>query len=454
MEARASVRRPAAGELVLNWIWLGLVLTSVVFAAFTGRMEAVSKTSLETAKRAIELVIGLTGAMVFFLGLVRVASDGGLLRVIIRGLRPLLRRLFPAVPADHPAMTAIVMNFASNMLGLGNAATPFGLKAMVELDKLNRHKGVATDAMALFLAINTSSIVLLPPLGTVAVRVATQSESPFSIWVPTLFATICSTLAAVTVCLLLQRLSFFAAKPLRGANGEEIPAPAVENLPDLELPGDSEKHRPMGPWRWAILLSFTLAIALGYGLHVSDLLPEVGAFGVLQDTANAWLLPLLICGFLLIGVAGRVGVYDALVEGGKEGLEVAVRIAPFLVAILVAIEMFRASGALEALIGAIEPLTSAIGVPGEALPMALMRPLSGSGAFGIMTSTLETHGPDSFVGLLSSTLMGSTETTFYVLAIYLGAVRIRDARHILPACLTGDFAGFAGAVLACHFFFG
>ena len=439
---------------MLNWIWLGMVLSSVVFAAFTGRMEAVSKTSLETAKRAIELVIGLTGAMVFFLGLVRVASDGGLLRVIIRGLRPLLRRLFPDVPADHPAMTAIVMNFASNMLGLGNAATPFGLKAMVELDKLNRNKGVATNAMALFLAINTSSIVLLPPLGTVAVRVATESDSPFSIWVPTLFATICSTLAAVTACLLLQRLRVFAAKPLRSGGEEEPPAPDLLDLPDLEVPGESEQRLSPGPWRWTILLSFTIAVALGYGLHVAELLPVVGLLGVVQDTVNAWLLPLLICGFLLIGVAGRVPVYDSLVEGGKEGLTVAIRIAPFLIAILVAIEMFRASGAMEALIGAIEPLTSAIGVPGEALPMALMRPLSGSGAFGIMTSTLETHGPDSFVGLLSSTLMGSTETTFYVLAIYLGAVRVRDARHILPACLTGDFAGFLGAVAACHFFFG
>jgi spore maturation protein SpmA len=439
---------------LLNWIWLGLVLTSVVFAAFTGRMEEVSKASLETAKRAIELVIGLTGAMVFFLGLVRVASDGGLLRVIIRGLRPLLRRLFPDVPADHPAMTAIIMNFASNMLGLGNAATPFGLKAMVELDKLNRHKGVATNSMALFLAINTSSIVLLPPLGTVAVRVATESDSPFSIWLPTLFATICSTVAAVTACLLLQRLRVFAAKPLRSGEAEETPAPDLANLPDLEVPGESGKRLSPGPWQWAILLSFAGAVALGYGLHVADLLPEVGPLGVLQDTVNAWLLPLLICGFLLIGVLGRVRVYDALVEGGKEGLSVAVRIAPFLVAILVAIEMFRASGAMEALIGAIEPLTAAIGVPGEALPMALMRPLSGSGAFGIMTSTLEAHGPDSFVGLLSSTLMGSTETTFYVLAIYLGAVRVSDARHILPACLTGDFAGFLGAVAACHFFFG
>ena len=439
---------------MLNWIWLGLVLSSVVFAAFTGRMEAVSTASLDTAKRAIELVIGLTGAMVFFLGLVRVASDGGLLRVIIRGLRPLLRRLFPGVPADHPAMTAIVMNFAANMLGLGNAATPFGLKAMVELDKLNPHKGVATNAMALFLAINTSSIVLLPPLGTVAVRVATESASPFSIWVPTLFATICSTIAAVTACLLLQRLRVFTAKPLPTADEEEAPPPELSNLPDLEVPGATGQRLPLGLWRWAILLSFIAAVALGYGLHVADLLPEVGLLGVVQDTVNAWLLPLLICGFLLIGVAGRVPVYDALVAGGKEGLAVAVRIAPFLVAILVGIEMFRASGAMEALIGAIEPLTSAIGVPGEALPMALMRPLSGSGAFGIMTSTLEAHGPDSFVGLLSSTLMGSTETTFYVLAIYLGAVRVRDARHILPACLTGDFAGFLGAVAACHFFFG
>jgi spore maturation protein SpmB len=340
-------------------------------------------------------------------------------------------------------MTAIVMNFASNMLGLGNAATPFGLKAMVELDKLNRHKGVATNAMALFLAINTSSIVLLPPLGTVAVRVATESDSPFSIWIPTLFATICSTVAAVTACLLLQRLGVFAAKPLPGGGEEEPPASDLSSLPDLDVPGESEQRRALGPWRWAILLGFTIAVALGYGLHVADLLPEVGLLGVLQDTVNAWLLPLLIAAFLLIGVAGRVPVYDSLVEGGKEGL-----------AILVAIEMFRASGAMEALIGAIEPLTAAIGVPGEALPMALMRPLSGSGAFGIMTSTLETHGPDSFVGLLSSTLMGSTETTFYVLAIYLGAVRVRDARHILPACLTGDFAGFLGAVAACHFFFG
>jgi spore maturation protein SpmA len=439
---------------LLNWIWLGLVLTSVVFAAFTGRMKAVSNASLDEAKHAIELVIGLTGAMVFFLGLVRVASDGGLLRFIIRGLRPILRRLFPSVPPDHPAMTAMVMNFAANILGLGNAATPFGLKAMVELDKLNQHKGVATDAMALFLAINATSITLMPPLGTVAVRVATGSQSPFSIWAPTLFATTCSTAVAIVCCLILQRLPLFAARPLRSRGEEDIPAPDLSNLPDLEIPEESAQPRSAGPWQWVLLLSFTAAVSVGYGLHVDNLFRSVGVIGVLQDAADAWLLPLLISGFLLIGVASRVPVYDALVEGGKEGLSVAVRIAPFLVAILVAIAMFRESGAMEALIGAVEPLTSLIGFPGEALPMAIMRPLSGSGAFGVMTSILETHGPDSFVGLVSSTLQGSTETTFYVLAIYLGAVRVRDSRHILPACLTGDFAGFLGALVACRFFFG
>ena len=184
---------------MLNWIWLFLVLGSVAAAAWNGQMKAVSDESLLAAKRAIELVIGLTGGMVFFLGLVRIASDGGLLRVFVRALRPLLRRLFPEVPQDHPAMGAMVMNFAANMLGLGNAATPFGVKTMVELDKLNPNPGVATNAMALFLAINTSSIVLLPPLGTVAVRVATESGSPFVIWLPTLFATLCSTSVAILV---------------------------------------------------------------------------------------------------------------------------------------------------------------------------------------------------------------------------------------------------------------
>ncbi len=443
---------------MLNWIWLGLVLGSVAVAAWNGQMEAVSKASLDAAKRAVELVIGLTGGMVFFLGLVKIASDGGLLRAFVRMLRPVLRRLFPEVPPDHPAMSSMIMNFAANMLGLGNAATPFGIKTMVELDKLNAHRGVATNAMALFLAINTSSIVLLPPTGTVMVRLATESESPFVIWLPTLFATLCSTLTAVTVCLLLARLPAFRVRPLAadadaGSERGPEPDPTLE-LPDVELPLGEERREPLGAARWTLLLGFLGVAGAGLVVHLARTVPEQGLQGAILDLANAWLLPLLIAGFLCIGVFGRVKVYDALVEGGREGLQVAVRIAPYLVAILVAIAMFRASGALELLIGAIAPLTDLLRVPGEALPMALLRPLSGSGAFGVMTEILDTHGPDSFVGLLSSTLMGSTETTFYVLAVYLGAARVRDARHILPACLAGDVAGFLAAVAACHYFFG
>ncbi|MDX1648849.1 MAG: nucleoside recognition domain-containing protein, partial [Myxococcota bacterium] len=242
---------------MLNGIWLALVLGAVAVAAWTGRMEAVSRASLESARDAVELVIRLTGPMVLFLGLVRIASDGGLLRVFVRALRPVLRRLFPSVPEDHPAMGAILMNFSANMLGLGNAATPFGIKAMVELDRLNPHKGVATNAQALFLAINTSSIVLLPPTGTVSVRLATGSEAPFAIWIPTVLATMASTTAAITMCLLLQRLPRFRARPL--ASPPE-PAPEPADLPEVALP-EEQPTQPAGPWRRAAVIGFLLVVA-------------------------------------------------------------------------------------------------------------------------------------------------------------------------------------------------
>jgi spore maturation protein SpmB len=211
----------------------------------------------------------------------------------------------------------------------------------------------------------------------------------------------------------------------------------------------------MGRARAGLVAAFAVAVAAGFAWTFAHRPPGVGAWDfVREDVSRYWLLPLLIAGLVLVGFAGRVKVYDALIEGGREGLQVAVRIAPYLIAILVAIGMFRASGALEWIVSGLDPLTTRLGVPAEALPMALLRPLSGSGAFGVMAEILETHGPDSFVGLLSSTLMGSTETTFYVLAVYLGAVRVTHARHILPACLAGDVAGFAAAVAACHLFFG
>ena len=440
---------------MLNWIWLGLVLAGVAVAGFEGRMQAVSDASLDAAKQAIDLVIGLTGGMILFLGLVRIASEGGLMRVVVRVLRPILRRAFPQVPEDHPAMHAMIMNLAANVLGLGNAATPFGLKAMVELDRLNPHRGVATNAMALFLVINATSVTLFPPTGTVVLRAAAGSAAPFAIWVPTIIATVCSTATGVVTCLLLARLARYRARPLPDPPTDAEPAVDEASLPEARLPGLDSPRAPLAAWQWAVLLGFGAAIALALGLEIAEQAPEVGVWAFVRDEfVRYWLLPLLIAALVLVGVAGGVRVYDALIEGGKEGLQVAVRIAPYLVAILVAIAMFRASGALDMLVGALDPLTSRLGFPAEALPMALMRPLSGSGAFAVLAETLETHGPDSFVGNFASTLMGSTETTFYVLAVYLGAVRVRESRHILPACLMGDLAGFVGAATACHLFFG
>ena len=439
---------------MLNWIWLGLMLVSIAYASLVpGRMAEVGTAVMTGASSAITLVIGLVGAMVFFLGLVRVAFDAGLRDSLGRALAPLARRLFPAVPSDHPAMGAMVMNMSSNMMGLGNAATPFGLKAMSELARLNSLPGVATNAMVLFLAINTSAITIFPPFGTIAVRQAAGSADPWAIWLPTLIATTCSTVVAVTAYFLLGRLAVF--RPRAMAN----PPPVPEAVPEPEIeaqaaePENSEAQGSSWPRR-LVVGGFVLTVAVGLGLEMARLIPELGAAGTFKEIVRGWLLPLLIGGLLLMGVASRVRAYDSMIAGAREGLDVAVRIVPYLVAILVAVAMFRASGALDLVIGALDPYTSALGVPAEVLPMALLRPLSGSGAFGVMSEIITTYGPDSFIGLLTCTLMGSTETTFYVLALYLGAAGIVDGRHALAACLLGDLGGFIGATAACHWFFG
>lgn len=435
---------------MLNWIWLGLILGSILYAGFTGRMEAVQAAIFTSAKEAVQLVIGLVGIMVFMLGVMRVAFDAGLRDVVAHGLAPLLRRLFPEVPADHPAMGAMVMNFASNVFGLGNAATPFGLKAMVELAKLNPHPGSASNAMVLFLAINATSVTLLPPLGTIGVRAAAGSADPFAIWVPTLIATTCSTLVAVLVYYALRDLPRYRPRVLPTPPGDAAIDPTLEAV---EIPAP-RPWQPMGSARRVFVLACMLALAVALAREAGRLVGEAGALDGILQLVRDWLFPLLVAGLLLAGVASRVPVYESAIEGAREGLQVAARIVPYLVAILVAVAMFRASGALDLLIRSLNPLTSALGFPAEALPMALLRPLSGSGSFAVMSEILKTHGPDSFVGLLTSTLQGSTETTFYVLALYLGAARVRDGRHALAACLIGDVAGFAGATAACHLFFG
>lgn len=436
---------------MLNAIWLGLMLGAVLYAAFAGDMQAVTDRIFESAEGAVKLVIELTGIMVFMLGLMRVAQDGGAMRWIALRLAPVMRRLFPEVPADHPAMSSMLMNFTSNIFGLGNAATPFGLKAMAELGRLNPVPGVASNPMILFLAINTSAITLMPPNGTIAVRAAAGSADPFAIWLPTLIATTCSTAAAVGAFYLLRNRKRYAVRPQEAAP-EDAALEAFDAPAETDVLGAARE--PIEPWRKLVLAAVILALAAGIGLGFADALDRGSAGEAAREMLRAWLFPLLVSGLLLIGFAGRVRVYESAIAGAREGLSVVVRIIPYLILILVAVGMFRASGALDVLIRLVDPVTRLIGIPGEVLPMALLRPLSGSGAFAVMSEILAVSGPDSFAGLLASTLQGSTETTFYVLTLYAGAAGLRDVRFALIACLCGDFAGLLGATAACHFFFG
>ena len=395
----------------------------------TAPMQALGIGMVEAAGSAVTLAIGLIGVMALFLGLMKVAEAGGLLAIIARLVRPLMIRAFPEVPANHPAMGAMIMNISANAMGLGNAATPFGIRAMQELDRLNPHKGTATDAMVLFLAINTSSVTLLPT-GIIALRAAAGSSDPAGILPTTLFATILSTTAA-----------FLAVKLYRGF------APAPKGDPStLETSEDEfgEDISGDGYPAWASIAALSFIAAL---------VPVTVIFG---HAVAPWIIPGLMIALLAFGMIRKVPVYEMFVEGAKDGFQVAVRIIPYLVAILVAVGMLRTSGALDLFVGWVGPFTSAFGLPGEALPMALLRPLSGSGAYGIVASVIQDPaiGPDSYVGYLVSTLQGSTETTFYVLAVYFGAVQIKRVRHALAAALTADVIGIAGAVIACSFLYG
>lgn len=431
----------------MNIVFLSIVL--IAFATAGGRqvfsnslpgpsapMEALSRAMVESAAGAVDLALGLVGVMTLFLGLMKVAEAGGLLTIIARLIRPLMVRLFPEVPAEHPAMGAMILNLSANVAGLGNAATPFGIRAMQELNRLNPAPGTATDAMALFLAINTSSVTLLPT-GVIALRAAAGSADPAAILPSTLFATVCSTLTAVATAKLFARVYRLRRPPADAVApaGDPAGAPAAGDLAPAAAP-------PYPAWVYALVLSAGAALA---GLGV--------AYG---KALSPWILPGVMAGFLIFGAARRVRVYEVFVEGAKEGFQVAVKIIPYLVAILAAVGMLRASGALDLMVGVVGPWTEPFGLPAEALPMALMRPLSGSGAFAILAAALNDPaiGPDSYTGYLVSTLQGCTETTFYVLAVYFGAVQVRRIRYSLAAGLAADLAGLLGAVAACRFLFG
>jgi len=469
----------------VNVIWFALLLIAFVAAAMTGRMEAITQASFDSAKASVSLAIGLVGAMALWLGLMRVAQDGGLSRQIARGLRPIMTRLFPEVPADHPAMSAMIMNFAANMLGLANAATPLGIKAMIELNKLNRQKGTATNAMALFLAINTSHVALLPT-GVMAIRSSIGSTSPGAIIVTTWFATACSTIVAITVAKLFSRLPVFAVKAApddaKPADGEEEEAASPDVGEIVEEAFGEVEAPPSAPVLWGqstrrrvlmIAVSAVLAFAVCYWLgteawsRVSAVLEGGAVAGsVVADDSLArrlvavsigqmslLVIPGLMLAILVYGVGRGVKVYQSFIEGAKEGFDVALKIIPYLVAILVAVGMLRASGALDGFIALLRPLVEPLGMPAEILPMALIRPLSGSGAMGVMTETMQTYGPDSMIGKMVSTISGSTETTFYVIAVYFGAVGVTRIRHALPAGLVADFTGVVASVFICRLMF-
>jgi spore maturation protein SpmB len=344
----------------------------------------------------------------------------------------------------------MVMNLGANVLGLGNAATPLGLKAMVELNKLNPLPGVASDSMALFLAINATSVTLMIPSGVIAIRSSLTGsqgdEMAGAVWAATLVATTCSTVTAVLAALWFKRMPFFAPRPI---DGVVVPPPPAD-LPDATLPppADAGATRPA---QLLLLVVVGVALASGLAREVWSGAGDMAALG--RQVMKGWPLPLLLFSLVAYGVAKNARVYEVAVEGGREALAVAARILPYMVMMIVAIGMFRASGALGALIGVLDPLTSRIGVPGSVLPLMLMKPLSGSGALAVLTDTLASEGPYSYAGFLASAVNGSTETTFYVLTLYLGVIGVRDSRYILPACLMGDLAGYTGAVLATRLFY-
>jgi spore maturation protein SpmA len=449
-------------SLRVNWIFFALIAVAVVTAAFTGKMLAVTDASTNSAKAAVDLAIGLVGQMTLWLGLMGVVREAGLMRSIANGLKPIMIRLFPEVPPEHPAMAAMIMNFAANIMGLGNAATPFGLKAMGELDKLNKQHGVATNAMSLFLVINTAGLAVLPT-GVIAVRGMLGSKDPAGIIVPSLISTAVSTVIAVLICKWLQGWRLFSAQKYAAvaAPAEVAPIKAPDEKAMNEAIAAAAPVAPASGARLYVVLALVAAVMFAAFRHFGQTLnhfawanPGWQLTELMRLMMSNWILPILMLIILLFGMGRRVKVYETFIASAKEGFQIAVIIIPFLVAILVAVGMFRASGAMEAITSTIGPWTAKIGFPAEALPMAMMRPLSGQGSLGVMMETMKTNGVDSFVGYLVSLINGSSETTFYVLALYFGAVQVKAVRHTLAACLVADTVGLVITLGLTHLFFG
>ncbi|MFA5806442.1 MAG: nucleoside recognition domain-containing protein [Melioribacteraceae bacterium] len=397
------------------------------------KMKDVTNSAIDYAGKAVNIALGLIGIMALWLGVMKIAEQAGLIPIIAKSVKPITKFLFPDVPQDHPAMGSMIMNISANMLGLGNAATPFGLKAMEELDKLNPEKGTATNAMVTFLAINTAGLTLIPATA-IAVRAASGSSDPTIIIGTSIFGATCATFTGV-----------LAAKTF-----EKFPMSFSNFISFLK-----------SSWKFfttIFSIAFLIVLLATTGL-MSKIFSSVGFINtdtlkIIIQIISTLAIPLIIITFVLYGAIKKVKIYEAFVDGAKEGFNVALRIIPYLVAMLVAIGIFRAGGAMDFLMIILSPITNLIGFPAEALPMALMRPLSGSGSLGIMSEVMSVHGPDSFIGILVSTIMGSTETTFYVLALYFGSVGIKKTRHAVTVGILADIAGILGALFIVKLLFG
>ena len=410
--------------MVLNYIWIAFFVVAFVIALFrlvvmgdTEVFPEIMNSTFASSKTAFEISLGLTGVLSLWLGIMKIGERGGVVNALARVLSPVFTRLFPDIPKGHPVTGSIFMNIAANMLGLDNAATPLGLKAMEQMQTLNTRKDTATNPMIMFLVLNTSGLTIIP-VSIMVYRAQMGAAQPTDIFIPILLATFFSTLTGIIVTSLYQRINLLNRVML------------------LTLGG---------------LCVAVAAVMWGFGSLDQDQMNIVST-----SVANILLFTIIIT-FILSGVRKKVNVYDAFIEGAKDGFSTAVRIIPYLVAILVGIGVFRASGAMDMLIGGIKWVVEACGGNTDfvgALPTALMKPLSGSGARGMMVDAMTTYGADSFVGRLSCIFQGSTDTTFYILAVYFGSVGVRYTRHAVACGLLADLAGVIAAIAICYMFFG
>ena len=409
--------------MVLNYIWIAFFLIAFIvalvklifFADFTV-FPAIMQSTFDTSKQGFEISLGLTGVLSLWLGIMKVGEKGGVVNALARLLGPVFARLFPDVPKGHPVVGNIFMNLAANMLGLDNAATPLGLKAMEGLQELNAKKDTASNPMIMFLVLNTSGLTLIP-VSIMTYRFQCGAAQPTDIFVPILLATFVSTLAGIIITSLYQRINLFNRTLLLTLGGMSVFMASIV-------------------WIFSRMDAATMNIAG-------------------STTANVLLLLIIIL-FILAGIRQKINVYDAFIEGAKEGFSTAVRIIPYLIAVLVGIGVFRASGAMDWLIDGLHQLVAWTGAPSDwvgALPTALMKPLSGSGARGMMVDAMNTYGADSFVARLSCVFQGSTDTTFYILAVYFGSVGVRHTRHAVACGLLADLAGVIAAIGICYLFF-